>query len=378
MDYAVIPTPCYVLEESKLRANLKILEHVQKESGAKILLALKGYALWKSFPLIAQYLKGITASGLLEARLGFEEFKGGEIHVYSPAFKESEIDELITFADHIVFNSPSQWARFKDKLKNAPRKIECALRLNPLYSEVKPPIYNPCIRGSRLGIVPSELERVDFEGISGLHFHTHCEQNSDALERTLEHFERHFAHLIPKMKWINFGGGHHITRADYDIERLIRIIREFRARWGGIPVYLEPGEAVGWGSGFLIAEVVDIVRNGMEIAILDTSAAAHMPDCLEMPYRPMVRGSGKAGEKPYTYRFGGATCLAGDVIGDYSFDSPLRVGDRVIFEDMIHYTIVKNNTFNGIPLPSIGIIRESGEFELLKQYGYDEYKHRNS
>ena len=378
MDYAAIPTPCYVLEESKLRANLKILEHVQKESGAKILLALKGYALWRSFPLIARYLKGITASGLHEARLGFEEFKGGEIHVYSPAFKEAEIDELITFADHIVFNSPSQWARFKDKLKNAPRKIECALRLNPLYSEVKPPIYNPCIRGSRLGIVPSELERVDFEGISGLHFHTHCEQNSDALERTLEHFERHFAHLIPKMKWINFGGGHHITRADYDVERLIRIIREFRARWGGIPVYLEPGEAVGWGSGFLIAEVVDIVRNGMEIAILDTSAAAHMPDCLEMPYRPMVRGSGEAGEKPYTYRFGGATCLAGDVIGDYSFDSPLRVGDRVIFEDMIHYTIVKNNTFNGIPLPSIGIIRESGEFELLKQYGYDEYKHRNS
>lgn len=377
-QYSHIPTPCYVLEESKLRKNLEILDRVQKESGAKILLALKGFAFWKSFPLVRQYLKGITASGLHEARLGLEEFEGGEIHVYSPAFKETEMEELLGFADHIIFNSPTQWARFRDKVKSAPRQIECGLRLNPLYSEVEPPIYNPCIIGSRLGIPPSELKEEDLEGISGLHFHTHCEQNSDALERTLEHFERHFGAFIARMKWINFGGGHHITREDYDLERLIRVIKEFRARHGGIPVYLEPGEAVGWQCGFLISEVVDIVRNGMEIAILDASAAAHMPDCLEMPYRPMVRDSAEAEVKNYTYRFGGPTCLAGDVLGDYSFDDPLRAGDRVIFEDMIHYTIVKNNTFNGVPLPSLGIIKESGEFELIKQYGYDEYKHRNS
>lgn len=377
-QYSHIPTPCYVLEESKLRKNLEILDRVQKESGAKILLALKGFAFWKSFPLVRQYLKGITASGLHEARLGLEEFEGGEIHVYSPAFKEAEMEELLGFADHIIFNSPTQWARFRDKVKSAPRQIECGLRLNPLYSEVEPPIYNPCIIGSRLGIPPSELKEEDLEGISGLHFHTHCEQNSDALERTLEHFERHFGAFIARMKWINFGGGHHITREDYDLERLIRVIKEFRARHGGIPVYLEPGEAVGWQCGFLISEVVDVVRNGMEIAILDASAAAHMPDCLEMPYRPMVRDSAEAEVKNYTYRFGGPTCLAGDVLGDYSFDEPLRVGDRVIFEDMIHYTIVKNNTFNGVPLPSLGIIKESGEFELIKQYGYDEYKHRNS
>lgn len=377
-QYSHIPTPCYVLEESKLRKNLEILDRVQKESGAKILLALKGFAFWKSFPLVRQYLKGITASGLHEARLGLEEFEGGEIHVYSPAFKEAEMEELLGFADHIIFNSPTQWARFRDKVKSAPRQIECGLRLNPLYSEVEPPIYNPCIIGSRLGIPPSELNEEDLEGISGLHFHTHCEQNSDALERTLEHFERHFGAFIARMKWINFGGGHHITREDYDLERLIRVIKEFRARHGGIPVYLEPGEAVGWQCGFLISEVVDVVRNGMEIAILDASAAAHMPDCLEMPYRPMVRDSAEAEVKNYTYRFGGPTCLAGDVLGDYSFDEPLRAGDRVIFEDMIHYTIVKNNTFNGVPLPSLGIIKESGEFELIKQYGYDEYKHRNS
>lgn len=376
--YPQIPTPCYVLEESKLRGNLEILAHVQRESGAKILLALKGYALWKSFPLVSKYLQGITASGLHEAKLGQEEFEGGEIHVYSPAFKEAEIRELINFADHLTFNSPTQWHRFKSIIQEAPRSIACGLRLNPLYSEVTPPIYNPCIPGSRLGITPDQLRDEDLEGITGLHFHTHCEQNSDALERTLEHFERHFGHLIAQMKWINFGGGHHITREDYDLARLIRVIRSFRERYDGIPVYLEPGEAVGWKTGFLLSEVVDIVHNGMEIAILDASAAAHMPDCLEMPYRPMVRESGEIDEKKYAYRFGGPTCLAGDVLGDYTFDTPLHIGDQLIFEDMIHYTIVKNNTFNGVPLPSIGILRESGDFELLASFGYDEYKRRNS
>ena len=376
--YPEIPSPCYVLVEDLLRANLKILRHVSEQSGAKILLALKGYALWRSFPLVAEYLHGITASGIYEARLGAEEFKGGEISVYSPAFKESEIDALLPIADHIIFNSPTQLHRFKRKVLGAGRKIDCGIRLNPLYSEVSPPIYNPCIEGSRLGIVPEELHKCELDGVSGLHFHTHCEQNSDALQRTLEHFELHFGHLIDKMKWVNFGGGHHITRKDYDVNLLIEIIKDFRARHGGVDVYLEPGEAVGWQCGFLKGSVLDITYNAMPIAILDVSASAHMPDCLEMPYRPMIRGSAEPGVLPYSYRFGAPTCLAGDVIGDYSFESAIEIGDEVIFEDMIHYTIVKNNTFNGIPLPSIGMLRSDGSFKLLREFGYEHYKERNS
>lgn len=376
--YPEIPSPCYVLVEDLLRANLKILRHVSEQSGAKILLALKGYALWRSFPLVAEYLHGITASGIYEARLGAEEFKGGEISVYSPAFKESEIDALLPIANHIIFNSPTQLHRFKRKVLGAKRKIDCGIRLNPLYSEVSPPIYNPCIEGSRLGIVPEELHKCELEGVSGLHFHTHCEQNSDALQRTLEHFELHFGHLIDRMKWVNFGGGHHITRKDYDVNLLIEIIKDFRARHGGVDVYLEPGEAVGWQCGFLKGSVLDITYNTMPIAILDVSASAHMPDCLEMPYRPMIRGSGEPGVLPYTYRLGAPTCLAGDVIGDYSFETAIEIGDEVIFEDMIHYTIVKNNTFNGIPLPSIGMLRSDGSFKLLREFGYEHYKERNS
>lgn len=376
--YPEIPSPCYVLVEDLLRANLKILHHVSEQSGAKILLALKGYALWRSFPLVSQYLHGITASGIYEARLGAEEFKNGEICVYSPAFKESEIDALLPIADHIIFNSPTQLHRFKNKVLHAERKIDCGIRLNPLYSEVSPPIYNPCIEGSRLGIVPEELHKCELDGVSGLHFHTHCEQNSDALQRTLEHFELHFGHLIDGMKWVNFGGGHHITRKDYDVNLLIDIIKDFRARHGGIDVYLEPGEAVGWQCGFLKGSVLDITYNTMPIAILDVSASAHMPDCLEMPYRPMIRGSREPGVLPYTYRLGAPTCLAGDVIGDYSFESAIEIGDEVIFEDMIHYTIVKNNTFNGIPLPAIGMLRSDGSFKLLREFGYEHYKERNS
>ncbi|MDD6056136.1 MAG: carboxynorspermidine decarboxylase [Helicobacteraceae bacterium] len=395
-----IPSPCYVLEEEKFEKNLKLLDEVQKKSGAKILLALKGYALWRSFPLAKQYLSGITASGIYEAKLGFEEFNK-EIAVFSPAYKESEMQELVEIANHIVFNSFFQWQKYKDLItaQNLIRKkegkelIEVGLRVNPQYSEVSPEIYNPCIQGSRLGIPLKEFKRgvkkYGLSGISGLHFHTHCEQNSDALKRTLKHFEAHFKEWIPQMKWINFGGGHHITRADYDVNLLIKIIKNFREKYN-TQVYLEPGEAVGWQAGFLISSVLDIVKNGVDIAILDTSAAAHMPDCLEMPYRPMVRNSyfAKAikkgdklrlkGEKPYSYRFGGPTCLAGDVIGDYSFKQPLKRGDRIIFEDMVHYTIVKNNTFNGIPLPSIAILRKNGELEVVKNFSYLDYKNRNS
>ncbi len=372
-----IPSPCYVLEERLLEKNLVILGRVQKESGANVLLALKGFAMWSAFPQCAKVLNGITASGLHEAKLGAEKFKK-EVHTYSPAFKEEEIEEILAISDHVIFNSFSQWSKYKEIALNYPKKISFGIRVNPEYSEVEPPIYNPCITGSRLGTTKKHFRADMLEGIDGLHFHTHCEQNSDALERTLLHFEEKFKEFIPQMKWINFGGGHHITRADYDVDRLIRIIRDFKERYNGIEVYLEPGEAVGWKCGFLIGEVLDIVNNGIDIAILDVSAAAHMPDCLEMPYRPEVRGSGEPNEKKHTYRFAGNTCLAGDVIGDYSFDKPLKIGERVIFEDMIHYTMVKNNTFNGVPLPSIGKITKSGEFKLLKSFGYKDYKMRLS
>lgn len=395
-----IPSPCYVLEEEKFENNLKLLNAVQEKSGAKILLALKGYALWKSFDLAKQYLSGVTASGIYEARLGFEEFSG-EVTTFSPSYKLEEMRELVEISNHIIFNSFSQWQSFKHLIDMQNRlregkgiaRIAVGLRVNPEYSEVTPAIYNPCVEGSRLGIPLKEfkkgVKKYGLEGISGLHFHTHCEQNSDALKRTLKHFEKHFKTYLPKMQWINFGGGHHITRKDYDVDLLVKIIKDFRKKYK-TEVYLEPGEAVGWQCGFLLGSVVDLIKNGIDIAILDVSAAAHMPDCLEMPYRPSVRNSYSAkaftkkdrlhlkGEKAYSYRFGGPTCLAGDVIGDYSFKTPLKIGDRIIFEDMVHYTIVKNNTFNGVPLPSIGVIRKNGVFELLKSYQYEDYKHRNS
>lgn len=404
MNFFKIPTPCYVLEEDKLKKNLKILNFVQIESGAKILLALKGYAFWRSFELIRDYIKGCCASGIYEAMLAFEEFGSREIDkeicVFSPAYKNLEMEQLLPIATHIIFNSFAQWQKFKNKIENKNKhlqslgfsEIEVGLRVNPLYSEVQPPIYNPCISGSRLGITPSEFEKgvrnFGLEGIQGLHFHTHCEQNSDVLERTLVHFEKYFKPYASQMKWFNFGGGHHITRSDYDVQKLIAIIKDFRARYGDADVFLEPGEAVGWQSGFLIGEVVDIVWNEIAIAILDVSASTHMPDCLEMPYRPNVKKISLVGNEQqieedkgekigkYSYRFGGPTCLAGDVIGDYSFETPLNVGDKILFEDMMHYTIVKNNTFNGVPLPSLGVI-SNGEFRLLKNFDYNDYKNRN-
>ena len=399
-NFENIPSPCYVLEEEKFERNLQLLSSVQERSGAKILIALKGYALWRSFDLARQYLSGVTASGIYEARLGYEEF-GKEVTTFSPAYKLEEMQELVQISNHIIFNSFGQWQKFKNLIdaQNTLRErkgippIEVGLRVNPKYSEVSPEIYNPCVQGSRLGITHKAfkkgVKKFGLEGISGLHFHTHCEQNSDALKRTLKHFEKHFGEYIARMRWINFGGGHHITRKDYDVELLIKIIKQFRKTYG-VNVYLEPGEAVGWQCGFLMGSVIDIVKNGIDIAILDVSAAAHMPDCLEMPYRPDVRNSYMAkaikrnhklklkGEQPYNYRLGGPTCLAGDVIGDYGFEAPLEIGDRLIFEDMVHYTIVKNNTFNGIPLPGIGILRKNGTFELFKSYSYEDYKHRNS
>ncbi len=383
--------PCYILEESKLIHNLEILDSVQKCSGAKILLALKGFAFWSSFDIVSKYLCGITASGIYEAKLGKEEFlrynKSAEISVFSPAFKDKDIAELSTFANHIIFNSFSQFDRFHKMLQNS--NVEIGLRVNPMYSEVTPSIYNPCIKGSRLGITPLEFENAlkshTLQGISGIHFHTHCEQNSDALERTLEYFEKYFGKYLTSMKWVNFGGGHHITRKDYDVARLIRIICDFRKKYQNIEVYLEPGEAVGWQCGVLVGEVVDIIKNEFNIAITDISAATHMPDCLEMPYIPEIVGAeivqdlsnANIDKSKYYYRIGSPSCLAGDVIGDYKFEKPLQIGDKIIFNDMIHYTIVKNNTFNGIPLPSLGILRENGDFRIVKKFDYIDYKHRN-
>ena len=378
-----VQTPAYVLEEALLKGNLAVFDRIQKESGGKIILALKGFAFWSAFPWIREVLHGATASSLNEARLAKEEMRK-EVHVYSVAFTDREFPQVLAIADHIVFNSFAQWKRFKPQVMairqgqgNLPaRHVSCGIRVNPGYSEVHTPLYDPCFTHSRLGVTLEEFRPEELDGIDGLHFHAHCGNNSDTLERVVASFEKRFGTFISKMKWINFGGGHHITKAGYDVERLIRIIKTFREKHG-TEVYVEPGEAVGWRTGTLVASVVDIVRNGMEIAILDTSATAHMPDTLEMPYRPEIRNADEPGKLGHTYRLGGLTCLAGDIIGDYSFAQPLKIGDKLVFEDMIHYTIVKNSTFNGIPLPSLCIWTVEGELKVVREFGYNEYKFRN-
>ena len=376
-----IKTPAYICEESLLRKNLELLEDVQKRSGAKIILALKGFAMWSTFDLVSKYLQGCTASGLYEARLAREEFakfsSNAEVHTYSPAFKDEEIEEIARISDHIVFNSPNQLKRYIVQVKEINPSIHVSLRINPEVSSSPVDIYNPCGLYSRLGTTLANLDESVIAELDGLNFHALCEQNVDALEEVLVAFEKNFSGHFKNLKYINFGGGHHITRKDYDVERLIGVIKIFREKYG-VEVYLEPGEAVGWETGFLVSTVLDTFTNGMNVAILDTSAEAHMPDTLSMPYRAMVRGSGEAGEKKYTYRLGGNTCLAGDIMGDYSFDAPLQVGDKIIFEDQIHYTFVKNTTFNGIKLPSLMIKRENEAIELIKEFGYETYRDRLS
>ncbi len=402
--YSAIPTPCYVLESERLEKNAKILEIVRQQSGAKILLALKGYAFWREFGILRQKLNGCCASGLYEAKLAFEEFGGREsqkeICVYSPAFKETEMSAILPLATSIIFNSFYQYATYKDRILDKNKQLEnlglspikMGLRINPLYSEVTPAIYNPCSKVSRLGIVPSEFEKGvkehGLEGVSGLHFHTHCEQNADALCRTLEHVEKHFKPYLENMEWVNFGGGHHITRSDYDVNLLIQTIKDFKEHYHDIEVILEPGEAIGWQCGFLIASVIDIVQNDQEIAILDASFSAHMPDCLEMPYRPsilkisvendeeVVEVEKGENQGAFSYFLGGPTCLAGDFMGSFSFEAPLKRGDKIVFQDMLHYTIVKNNSFNGVPLPSLARLDQQG-FKILKNFSYEDYKNRN-
>ena len=376
IDISTLPTPSYLVDQQLLIKNLELLSSVKERTGCKILLAQKAFSMFSVYPLIAKYLDGVTSSGVMEARLGYEEM-GKEVHTYAPAFADHEMDDVIRYSDHIVFNSFHQWNKFKDKVKNSGKQIECGLRLNPKYSEIDTDIYNPCFTGSRLGITPEQFQPDQLDGIDGLHFHTMCEQNSDTLERTLKVVDDTFGSYIKQMKWLNFGGGHHITRSDYDIDTLIRCI-QFAQDTYGVQVYLEPGEAVALNTGYLVSTVLDTIENGMHLAILDTSAACHMPDVLEMPYRPHIIGAGLPNEKMYTYRLGGPTCLAGDIIGDYSFDAPLKEGDKLIFCDMAHYTMVKNNTFNGMNLPSIALYSQENGLQIIKQFGYEDFKSRLS
>lgn len=373
MDFNLLKTPCYVVDESLLLKNLELLKEVQDRTGCSILLAQKGFSMYSVYPLIGKYLKGVTSSSLFEAKLGYEEM-GKEVHIYAPAYREDEFDEIIKYSDHIVFNSFNQWNKFKYKIKNANKHIECGIRINPEYAEIETDIYNPCFENSRLGTTLDNFLEKNLEGIDGLHFHTMCEQNSDTLERTLKVVEEKFGKYLKGMKWLNFGGGHHITRPDYDVEKLIKCILYMKEKYD-LKIYLEPGEAVALNTGYLVSTVLDTVKNNMDIAIMDTSAACHMPDVLEMPYRPNIINSGMPNEKKYTYRLGGPTCLAGDIIGDYSFEEPLKPGDKLVFCDMAHYSMVKNNTFNGINLPDIVLWGKEGA-KVIKTFDYEDFKRR--
>ncbi len=364
-----------MVDEAALRRNCELLASVRARTGCRILLALKAFALWHVFPLVREYLDGTCASGPWEARLGREEF-GKEVHVCAPAYSAADMQELLALADHISFNSCAQWQQHAPLVQAAPRAIACGLRVNPEHSEAPVEKYSPCCRCSRLGLTRAELRHDALDGITGLHLHTLCEQNADALARTLAALERTFGDVLPRMQWVNLGGGHHITRSDYDIDLLCRCIDDVRARYGLNQVYLEPGEAVALNAGVLVASVLEIMRNEMDIAILDTSASAHMPDVLEMPYRPQIIGAGAPGEFAHTYRLGGLTCLAGDVIGDYSFRAPLRAGDRLVFTDMAHYSMVKSTMFNGVKHPAIALQRENGACDVVRAFTYEDFRGR--
>ncbi|MCX7991114.1 MAG: carboxynorspermidine decarboxylase [Proteobacteria bacterium] len=373
-----VETPCYLISENVIERNCQVLDYVQNETGAKILLALKAFAMWSAFPIINKYLKGVCASGPIEARLGFEEFRK-EVHTFAPAYSDNDIVEVAKYSDFIIFNSVYQLNKFYPVVKSIKKNIEIGVRVNPGHSEVETDLYNPCLPGSRFGLQSEDMEKVELSLISGLHFHALCEQNADVLVRVLNSFEERFSKYIPHLKWVNFGGGHHITRKDYDLQLLIETIKSFRKKYNNITVYLEPGEAVVLNAGVLVSTVLDIVDNGMEIAILDTSAETHMPDVLAMPYKPKIIGAGEPDEFPYTYRLGGISCLAGDIIGDYSFPEPLKRGDRLVFLDMALYSFVKNTTFNGIRLPSLILFNhEKKETKVVRRFGYKDYKDRLS
>ena len=379
-DTQRVPSPCFVVDRACIEANLQILKYVADQSGARVLSALKAFSMWNLAPLVSQYLHGTCASGVHEARLG-HEFYDGEVHVFSAAYSRADMEELLPIADHLVFNSFGQWRQFREAVfaEQAGRPgLKAGLRINPEHSEGTTPIYDPCAPGSRLGITRAQFDSDQLQGITGLHFHTLCEQDVPPLARTLEAVEAKFADVLPQMEWINFGGGHLVTEPGYQIDELIKLIRNFAARYD-VQVYLEPGEAVAIHSGVLVSEILDIVPTEYQQTILDISATCHMPDTLEMPYRPFVLNSAQKDEHPHNYRLGGMTCLAGDVIGDYSFPEPLHLGDRIVFDDMAHYTMVKTSTFNGIPLPSLAVWdSRTDELEVVRQFGYEDFKNRLS
>ena len=375
MRFADLQTPCYVVDEKLIERNLQILQGVMERTGCKIILAQKAFSMFSMYPLIGQYLSGTAASGLYEAKLGYEEM-GKENHVFSPAYREDEIDEIVSICDHVVFNSFSQIEKFGDKVLQAGKSI--GIRINPECStQLDHEMYDPCARGSRFGVKAEHFNPELLDKVSGFHFHTLCQQDADALEQTLDAVEEKFGPWLSQIEWINFGGGHHITRDGYHIELLEACIKRMQEKYG-LTVYLEPGEAIALNAGYLVTTVIDTLKNDVDIAILDTSASCHMPDVLEMPYRPPLLGSGEAGEKTYTYRLGGPTCLAGDTIGDYSFDQPLKNGDRLVFGDMAIYSMVKNNTFNGMALPSIVIQDRHGDCRIVRQFSYEDFKGRLS
>ena len=387
IDITNLPTPSFLVDERLLKRNLKILKDDKHRTGCKILYAQKGFTMFYFYPLIGHYLDGTTASSLFEAKLGYEEMekkftkKKLETHIFNPSYRDDEFDEILDITNHIVFNSFAQWNKFKgrvqEKIKATGKHISCGLRVNPEFSEVETEIYNPAGRYSRFGVTIENFKEDELEGLEGLHFHALCEQNSDALENVLKVFEEKFGKYLHGMKWVNFGGGHHVTRKDYDVEKLIKCINHIKETYN-VQVYLEPGEAVALNTGFLVSEVLDITKNEMDILLLDTSASCHMPDVIEMPYRPFIFGSGLPNEKKYTYRLGGPTCLAGDIVGDYSFDEPVKVGDKLIFTDMAHYSMVKTNTFNGINLPSIAVYTEKDGLKVIRTFKYEDFKNRLS
>ncbi|HEX2969185.1 MAG TPA: carboxynorspermidine decarboxylase [Bacteroidales bacterium] len=377
IDYNKIPSPCFVIDEERFRKNLSLIKHVADESGAEIILAFKGFAMWGVFPILKEYVSGAAASSVDEACLCYDEI-GSLAHTYSPVYSQEDFSKILEYSSHVTFNSLSQYSKYSGVLKNYSRKISAGLRINPEFSEISHGLYNPCSPGSRLGITDELLKDGLPEGIEGLHFHVLFEADSFALEKVLNVVEEKFRRLLPHLKWINMGGGHLMTRRDYDVDHLIKLIREFRRKWG-IHVILEPGSAFAWETGELVATVEDIVENSsIKTAILNVSFTAHMPDCLEMPYKPAILGAVKHVPGKPSYRMGGNSCLSGDVMGEWSFDKELKPGDRIVFLDMIHYTMVKTTTFNGVHHPSIGIWENTGKFRLLRKFGYSDYKNRLS
>ncbi|MDD2436126.1 MAG: carboxynorspermidine decarboxylase [Massilibacteroides sp.] len=378
IDFNKIPSPCYVMEERLLRDNLSLIKGVKERAGVNIILAFKAFAMWKAFPIVREYISYSTASSCFEARLAYEEM-GSRAHTYSPAYTDADFPEILKYSSHVTFNSMTQFNRFYPMVQAGGKRVSCGIRINPEYSDVETDLYNPCAPGSRMGIIADQLGDELPEGIEGLHFHTLCESSSYDLEKTLKEVEKRFGRFLSKIKWLNMGGGHLMTRKGYDTNHLVHLLLEFKAKYPNLEIIMEPGSAFAWQTGFLLTTVVDIVENkGIKTAIIDASFTCHMPDCLEMPYKPAIRNAIDAAEGKPTYRIGGNSCLSGDFMGDWSFDQPLKIGDKIIFEDMIHYTIVKTTMFNGIPHPSIALWTKNDTLLIYRQFNYEDYKGRMS